>query len=113
MTASRSSFWPTSRLGLPAFLYDIKCKYVTIQICYRNGFLSSATLQSYISAHPRTVLLDPLPAMTQLLDRFASYQIMTKLHNSLRGQPKWPSVSLIVLYFIAAIVVTYISCCIH
>ncbi|TWW76708.1 inositol-tetrakisphosphate 1-kinase-like isoform X2 [Takifugu flavidus] len=43
-----------------------------------------ANFQSYISAHPRTVLLDPLPAMTQLLDRFASYQIMTKLHNSLR-----------------------------
>lgn len=40
--------------------------------------------QSYVSAHPTTVLLDPLPAMTQLLDRFASYRIMTKLHNSLR-----------------------------
>uniref|UniRef100_H3DA10 Inositol-tetrakisphosphate 1-kinase n=1 Tax=Tetraodon nigroviridis TaxID=99883 RepID=H3DA10_TETNG len=40
--------------------------------------------QSYVSAHPETVLLDPLPAMTQLLDRFASYRIMTKLHNSLR-----------------------------
>ncbi|XP_034556329.1 inositol-tetrakisphosphate 1-kinase-like [Notolabrus celidotus] len=40
--------------------------------------------QSYVSAHPSTVLLDPLPAMTQLLDRFASYQIMSKLRNSLR-----------------------------
>ncbi|XP_029922503.1 inositol-tetrakisphosphate 1-kinase-like, partial [Myripristis murdjan] len=40
--------------------------------------------QSYVSAHPSTVLLDPLPAMTQLLDRFASYRIMNKLHNSLR-----------------------------
>lgn len=40
--------------------------------------------QSYISAHPRTILLDPLPAMTQLLDRFASCRIMSKLHNSLR-----------------------------
>ncbi|XP_078102828.1 inositol-tetrakisphosphate 1-kinase-like isoform X2 [Sander vitreus] len=39
--------------------------------------------QSYVSAHPSTVLLDPLPAMTQLLDRFASYRIMSKLHNSL------------------------------
>ncbi|XP_070825991.1 inositol-tetrakisphosphate 1-kinase-like isoform X2 [Chaetodon trifascialis] len=43
-----------------------------------------ANFQSYVSAHPTTVLLDPLPAMTQLLDRFASYQIMSKLHNSLR-----------------------------
>ncbi|XP_077421600.1 inositol-tetrakisphosphate 1-kinase-like isoform X2 [Vanacampus margaritifer] len=40
--------------------------------------------QSYVSAHSRTVLLDPLPAMTQILDRFASYRIMSKLHNSLR-----------------------------
>ncbi|XP_037632058.1 inositol-tetrakisphosphate 1-kinase-like isoform X2 [Sebastes umbrosus] len=43
-----------------------------------------ANFQSYVSAHPSTVLLDPLPAMTQLLDRFASYRIMSELHNSLR-----------------------------
>lgn len=43
-----------------------------------------ANFQSYVSAHPRTVLLDPLPAMTQLLDRFASYRIMSKLQSSLR-----------------------------
>lgn len=49
-------------------------------------FYFSFTSQSYVSAHPSIVLLDPLPAMTQLLDRFASYRIMTKLHNSLRGK---------------------------
>ncbi|KAJ0063656.1 hypothetical protein NL108_004779 [Boleophthalmus pectinirostris] len=43
-----------------------------------------ANFQKYVSAHPHTVILDPLPAMTQLLDRFASYRIMSKLHNSLR-----------------------------
>ncbi|XP_035010514.1 inositol-tetrakisphosphate 1-kinase [Hippoglossus stenolepis] len=43
-----------------------------------------ANFQSYVSTHPGTVLLDPLPAMTQLLDRFVSYMIMSKLHNSLR-----------------------------
>ncbi|XP_058490553.1 inositol-tetrakisphosphate 1-kinase-like isoform X2 [Solea solea] len=43
-----------------------------------------ANFQSYVSTHPDTILLDPLPAMTQLLDRFASYRIMSKLHNSLR-----------------------------
>uniref|UniRef100_A0A4W5NCQ4 Inositol-tetrakisphosphate 1-kinase n=1 Tax=Hucho hucho TaxID=62062 RepID=A0A4W5NCQ4_9TELE len=32
--------------------------------------------QGYVSGHPHTVLLDPLPAMSQLLDRFASKQIM-------------------------------------
>uniref|UniRef100_A0A4W6CMX8 Inositol-tetrakisphosphate 1-kinase n=1 Tax=Lates calcarifer TaxID=8187 RepID=A0A4W6CMX8_LATCA len=41
-------------------------------------------LSTYVSTHPSTVLLDPLPAMTRLLDRFASYRIMSKLHNSLR-----------------------------
>ncbi|XP_061538268.1 LOW QUALITY PROTEIN: inositol-tetrakisphosphate 1-kinase-like [Phycodurus eques] len=40
--------------------------------------------QSYVSAHSSTVLLDPLPAMTQILDRFASYRIMSNLHKSLR-----------------------------
>ncbi|XP_057695830.1 inositol-tetrakisphosphate 1-kinase-like isoform X2 [Corythoichthys intestinalis] len=40
--------------------------------------------QSYVSAHTRTVLLDPIPAMSQILDRFSSYRIMGKLHNSLR-----------------------------
>ncbi|XP_069550482.1 inositol-tetrakisphosphate 1-kinase-like isoform X1 [Brachyistius frenatus] len=43
-----------------------------------------SNFQSYVSAHPRTILLDPLPAMTQLLDRFASYLIMSKLHYSLQ-----------------------------
>ncbi|XP_071352259.1 inositol-tetrakisphosphate 1-kinase-like isoform X2 [Trachinotus anak] len=43
-----------------------------------------SNFQTYVSTHPSTVLLDPLPAMTQLLDRFASYRIMSKLHNSLR-----------------------------
>uniref|UniRef100_A0A8C7T8L7 Inositol-tetrakisphosphate 1-kinase n=1 Tax=Oncorhynchus mykiss TaxID=8022 RepID=A0A8C7T8L7_ONCMY len=41
--------------------------------------------QGYVSTHPHTVLLDPLPAMSQLLDRFASYRIMSQLQNSLRG----------------------------
>ncbi|CAL8360608.1 unnamed protein product [Merluccius merluccius] len=43
-----------------------------------------ANFQSYVLAHPGTILLDPLPAMKQLLDRFASYRIMSQLHNSLR-----------------------------
>nr|XP_040039772.1 LOW QUALITY PROTEIN: inositol-tetrakisphosphate 1-kinase-like [Gasterosteus aculeatus aculeatus] len=43
-----------------------------------------ADFQSYVSAHPPTVLLDPLPAMTRLLERFASYRIMSHLHRSLR-----------------------------
>lgn len=49
------------------------------------------TFQSYVSSHTRTVLLDPLPAMTQLLDRFASYRIMSKLHSSLRGLRRSPN----------------------
>ncbi|CAI5694501.1 unnamed protein product [Oreochromis niloticus] len=41
--------------------------------------------QSYVSAHPDTVLLDPLPAMAKLLDRFVSCRIMSQLNSSLRG----------------------------
>ncbi|KAG9330292.1 hypothetical protein JZ751_025867, partial [Albula glossodonta] len=43
-----------------------------------------SNFQEYVSAHSHMVLLDPLPAMTQLLDRFASYRIMNKLQKSLR-----------------------------
>ncbi|KAM8905149.1 uncharacterized protein AB9W97_008450 isoform 5-T5 [Spinachia spinachia] len=43
-----------------------------------------ADFQSYVASHPTTVLLDPLPAMTRLLDRFASYRIMSHLRDSLR-----------------------------
>uniref|UniRef100_A0A3Q0QZL1 Inositol-tetrakisphosphate 1-kinase n=1 Tax=Amphilophus citrinellus TaxID=61819 RepID=A0A3Q0QZL1_AMPCI len=50
-----------------------------------NMTLLSFSLQSYVSAHPDTILLDPLPAMTQLLDRFASCQKMSQLNSSLRG----------------------------
>ncbi|XP_012693786.1 inositol-tetrakisphosphate 1-kinase-like isoform X1 [Clupea harengus] len=45
-----------------------------------------SNFQNYISAHPQTLLLDPLPAMTQLLDRFASYRIMSQLQNTLKGK---------------------------
>ncbi|KAM8905147.1 inositol-tetrakisphosphate 1-kinase-like isoform 3-T3 [Spinachia spinachia] len=44
-----------------------------------------ADFQSYVASHPTTVLLDPLPAMTRLLDRFASYRIMSHLRDSLRA----------------------------
>ncbi|XP_017578881.2 inositol-tetrakisphosphate 1-kinase-like [Pygocentrus nattereri] len=40
--------------------------------------------QNYVSTHPRTVLLDPLPIMKQLLDRFASYRIISKLQDTLK-----------------------------
>uniref|UniRef100_A0A8C7T079 inositol-1,3,4-trisphosphate 5/6-kinase n=1 Tax=Oncorhynchus mykiss TaxID=8022 RepID=A0A8C7T079_ONCMY len=46
--------------------------------------------QGYVSVHPHTVLLDPLPAMSQLLDRFASKQIMSQLQNSPRSTAQWP-----------------------
>lgn len=67
-------------------LYSCMSNYSTIHAL--SGLISPSVfyIQSYVSAHPSTVLLDPLPAMTQLLDRFASYRIMSKLHNSLRGQ---------------------------
>lgn len=60
----------------------------------------SVPLQSYVSAHPSTVLLDPLPAMIQLLDRFASYRIMSKLHNSLRGEMTFYTANIVVYMLI-------------
>ncbi|KAJ8280251.1 hypothetical protein GJAV_G00052320 [Gymnothorax javanicus] len=45
-----------------------------------------ANFQDYMSAHPLTVMLDPLPAMSLLLDRFVSYRIMNKLQNSLKDR---------------------------
>ncbi|XP_063060528.1 inositol-tetrakisphosphate 1-kinase-like [Engraulis encrasicolus] len=45
-----------------------------------------SNFQNYISAHPQTVLLDPLPAMSKLLDRFASYHIMSQLQDRIKGK---------------------------
>lgn len=77
------------------FIQLYACKWVIIQsfmLEVRWFLFLSFTWQSYVSAHPRTVLLDPLPAMTQLLDRFASYRIMSKLQSSLRGEMQLQSV---------------------
>ncbi|KAJ8369078.1 hypothetical protein SKAU_G00091060 [Synaphobranchus kaupii] len=51
-----------------------------------NRRISSLTSRNMCLHTPLTVMLDPLPAMTQLLDRFASYRIMNKLQNSLRDR---------------------------
>ncbi|XP_039616533.1 inositol-tetrakisphosphate 1-kinase-like [Polypterus senegalus] len=44
-----------------------------------------ASFQEYTAAHPYTVLLDPLPAMRKLLDRFVSYRIMGRLQTTIPG----------------------------
>ncbi|XP_041092193.1 inositol-tetrakisphosphate 1-kinase-like [Polyodon spathula] len=41
--------------------------------------------EGYTAEHPHTVLLDPLPAMRRLLDRFASYRIMERLQTAIPG----------------------------
>uniref|UniRef100_A0A8C5DYI4 Inositol-tetrakisphosphate 1-kinase-like n=1 Tax=Gouania willdenowi TaxID=441366 RepID=A0A8C5DYI4_GOUWI len=48
--------------------------------------LANFQVNSYVSTHPSTILVDPLPAMSQLLDRFTSYRIMSQLHKSLRDR---------------------------
>ncbi|XP_051900360.1 inositol-tetrakisphosphate 1-kinase-like isoform X3 [Pristis pectinata] len=35
----------------------------------------------YIDSHPRTILLDPLPAMRRLADRFQSYKLIQELQS--------------------------------
>ena len=44
-----------------------------------------AFVQEYIDAHPETVILDPLPAIRTLLDRFKSYKLIHKLEESMKG----------------------------
>ncbi|TRY57037.1 hypothetical protein DNTS_023941 [Danionella cerebrum] len=41
-------------------------------------------VQDYIDAHPETVILDPLPAIRTLLDRFKSYKLIHKLEDSMQ-----------------------------
>ncbi|NP_001120024.1 uncharacterized protein LOC100144987 [Xenopus tropicalis] len=42
-------------------------------------------LQVYLDTHPYTVLLDPLPALHILLDRFQSYRLLHKLESYSQG----------------------------
>ncbi|KAL7871648.1 hypothetical protein SRHO_G00066310 [Serrasalmus rhombeus] len=42
------------------------------------------SVQEYIDAHPETVILDPLPAIRTLLDRFKSYKLIHKLEESMK-----------------------------
>ncbi|XP_055519572.1 inositol-tetrakisphosphate 1-kinase-like [Leucoraja erinacea] len=37
--------------------------------------------QDYVDSHPRTILLDPLPAMHRLSDRFQSYKLIQQLQS--------------------------------
>ncbi|CAL1575153.1 unnamed protein product [Knipowitschia caucasica] len=41
-------------------------------------------VQDYIDAHPKTIVLDPLPAIRTLLDRCKSYQLVHRIENSMQ-----------------------------
>ncbi|XP_072919968.1 inositol-tetrakisphosphate 1-kinase-like isoform X1 [Hemitrygon akajei] len=41
--------------------------------------------QDYVDSHPRTILLDPLPAMQRLADRFQSYKLIQELQSMDQG----------------------------
>ncbi|XP_048474120.1 inositol-tetrakisphosphate 1-kinase-like isoform X1 [Rhincodon typus] len=41
--------------------------------------------QDYVEAHPQTILLDPLPAMRRLSDRFQSYKLIQELQSLDQG----------------------------
>uniref|UniRef100_A0A4W4FK80 Inositol-tetrakisphosphate 1-kinase n=1 Tax=Electrophorus electricus TaxID=8005 RepID=A0A4W4FK80_ELEEL len=42
------------------------------------------SVQEYIDVHPETVILDPLPAIRTLLDRFKSYKLIHKLEECMK-----------------------------
>ncbi|XP_033843895.1 inositol-tetrakisphosphate 1-kinase [Periophthalmus magnuspinnatus] len=41
-------------------------------------------VQDYIDAHPKTIVLDPLPAIRTLLDRCKSYQLVHRIESSMQ-----------------------------
>ncbi|XP_053345543.1 inositol-tetrakisphosphate 1-kinase [Clarias gariepinus] len=44
------------------------------------------SLQEYIDAHPETVILDPLPGIRTLLDRFKSYTLIHKMEECIKDE---------------------------
>ncbi|XP_030641748.1 inositol-tetrakisphosphate 1-kinase [Chanos chanos] len=43
-------------------------------------------VQDYIDAHPETIVLDPLPAIRTLLDRFKSYQLIHRIEDCMQDE---------------------------
>lgn len=43
-------------------------------------------VQEYIDAHPKTIVLDPLPAIRTLLDRCKSYQLVHRIESSMQDE---------------------------
>lgn len=43
-------------------------------------------VQDYIDAHPKTIVLDPLPAIRTLLDRCKSYQLVHRIESSMQDE---------------------------
>ncbi|KAJ8409072.1 hypothetical protein AAFF_G00240930 [Aldrovandia affinis] len=41
-------------------------------------------VQDYIEAHPETIVLDPLPAIRTLLDRYRSYQLIRRIESCMQ-----------------------------
>ncbi|KAB5540129.1 hypothetical protein PHYPO_G00097770 [Pangasianodon hypophthalmus] len=44
------------------------------------------SVQEYIDAHPETVILDPLPGIRTLLDRFKSYTLIHKMEECMKDE---------------------------
>ncbi|XP_062857509.1 inositol-tetrakisphosphate 1-kinase [Trichomycterus rosablanca] len=44
------------------------------------------SVQEYIDAHPETVILDPLPAIRTLVDRFKSYKLIHKIEECMNDE---------------------------
>ncbi|XP_078516208.1 inositol-tetrakisphosphate 1-kinase [Lissotriton helveticus] len=42
--------------------------------------------QEYVGAHPETIILDPLPAIRTLLDRFKSYELIRRIETNMQDQ---------------------------
>uniref|UniRef100_A0AAY5KBU4 Inositol-1,3,4-trisphosphate 5/6-kinase n=1 Tax=Esox lucius TaxID=8010 RepID=A0AAY5KBU4_ESOLU len=69
------------------WLSEKKMKKLNFQsfadMCRKRGI---EVVQDYIDAHPETIVLDPLPAIRTLLDRWKSYQLIHRIEDCMQDE---------------------------
>ncbi|KAG9282967.1 inositol-tetrakisphosphate 1-kinase [Astyanax mexicanus] len=69
---------------LDAIIHKLTDHIVEADQNITEALLLVQSVQEYIDAHPETVILDPLPAIRTLLDRFKSYTLIHKIEESMK-----------------------------
>ncbi|XP_066533437.1 inositol-tetrakisphosphate 1-kinase [Hoplias malabaricus] len=71
---------------LDAIIHKLTDHIVEADQNVTEAVLLVQSVQEYIDAHPETVILDPLPAIRTLLDRFKSYKLIHKIEESMKDE---------------------------